>query len=721
MKSKLLIKIIMVAFVVISFVAKADEGMWLPLLVERLNYVDMQKMGCQLTPEEIYSINKASIKDAIVMINSGYCSGEMISNEGLLLTNHHCAISAIQAHSAVDKDYLKDGYWAMSKNEELKNDKFSASFLIRMEDVSQKVLMQLNSSMTEADRETKIQEISSKIESDATQDTPYNAKVLGFFEGNEYYLFIYETYNDVRLVGTPPTNLALFANTTDNWNWPRHSVDFSLFRVYMSPKGGPADYNKKNVPYKPKHFLPISLKGVKKDDFTFAYGYPGTTDRFMTSYGLNLLLEQVNPAIVKIRNEKLTILKSYMDQGEQQRIKYASKYFISDNYRKYFMGQMQVLKRLKAFEKKKELEAKFEQWYNSNPQLKTKYEGVLAEISSAYEEVKKYNLSKYYFREIIERGPEILGYAHTYDALYNALKSGGPENDKLYQITTTLKYDATKYFRDYDRNTDKKIFAVLLNMYYMDVPKDQQPEALKTVDKKYGANFNNFADEVFEKTIFASKDNILNFLSNPDAKAIERDPVYKLMTSFYDKNKEILEILKYSNQQLARANRLFIEGLREMQKDKTFYPNANSTMRLTYGKVSDYNPPSGKVYNFCSTLDEMIQKENPARPDFIVDPKLKDLYNKKDYGRYAENGTMKLNFITNNDVTGGVSGAPVINGKGELVGLIFDINWEATSVSIAFDPEMQRSINIDIRFVMFMIEKYAGAGYLMKEMKFAEK
>lgn len=720
LRKSFLLLLLFVSYISISL---ADEGMWLPMLVERLNHVDMKKMGLQLTPEEIYSVNNSSLKDGIAQLTitgGGYCTSEMVSNEGLMLSNHHCGYGAIQAQSTVENDYLKNGFWATSKVEELKCDKMHATFLIRVEDVSQKVLSQLNATMTEAEREAKLAEIFAKLEAEATQGTTYTAKVNSFFEGNEFYLFVLQTYKDVRLVGAPPTALGAYGDDTDNWMWPRHVADFCIFRVYMNQKNEPADYNKKNIPYKPKYFLPISIKGVKKDDFAMVFGYPGTTDRFMTSYGVSMIVEQTNLAIVTIRNAKLDIIKNYMKTSQDANIKYATKYQQSDNYRKYYQGQMDVLKRLNVIDKKRDLEKQFQQWLDKNPSAKQKYGTALPEISTAYEEIRKYNLAKYYYKEAIERGPEIFTYAKEFVDLYNEMKATKPDVDKVTTLATKLKYNATKYFKDYDPETDKSVFSSLLKLYFSNIPKDQLPDIFTLIEKKYKNNFGDFTQDVFSKSIFASKDKVIEFLADPTYKTIEKDVAYKAMQSFADKNKQILELMKTPNYKLAHGNRLFVAGLKEMQKDKKFYPNANRTMRLTYGKVTDYTPPGGKPTNYFTTFDEMVAKEDTKREDLTLPPKMKELYKNKDFGKYADNGVMKVDFLTNHDVTGGVSGAPVLNGKGQLVGLVFDINWEATSVAIAFDPQLQRSICMDVRFMLFVIDKYAGASNILKELTIVE-
>ncbi|NVO01185.1 MAG: S46 family peptidase [Bacteroidetes bacterium] len=697
-------------------VVKADEGMWLPLLINRLNYVDMQKMGLKLTAEEIYSVNNSSIKDAIVSLNDGFCSAEMISKEGLLMTNHHCAYGFIQNHSTVEKDYLKNGFWAMSKMEELKNDKLTATFLIRMEDITQKILSQITPGMTENQRSTKIDEISSKLAAEATSNTTYTATVKSFFNGNEYYMFVYETYKDVRLVGAPPESIAAFADQADNWRWPRHAGDFAFFRIYMSPDGKPADYSKKNIPYVPKHFLPISTKGIKKDDFTMVLGYPATTDRFLSSYGVKMLLEQTNPSIVKIRGMKLDLMKADMDQSEDLRIKYASKYARTDNYWKYFTGQIQVLTKLNVIDKKQKTEEAFTKWVNETPKRKEIYGNVLNELSKTFEDLRKYNVSEVYYKEAINRGGEILNYAFQFKDLYNELKVGDNQ-EKINSLTQNLIYAAKQYFKSYNLETDKKITLALLEMYFEDVPKNQFPLIYEEViQKKFKGDVKSFVNDMFEKSIFSSKDKVLEFLIKPDYKKIEKDPAYSTMVSFFEKHEEIVKPFNQAKLDLEEHTRLFIDGIMSLEKGKSFYPDANSTMRFSYGKVTDYNPTGQKNYNYYTTFEELMDRVDPNKQDFDVPEKLKELYRDRDFGTYVENGKVKVCFITNNDITGGTSGAPVLNGNGELVGLVFDINWEATSVSIAFEPELQRCINVDIRYILFLIEKYAGAGYLLNEL-----
>ncbi|MCD4746373.1 MAG: S46 family peptidase [Bacteroidales bacterium] len=701
--------------------AKADEGMWLPLFVERLNYVDMEKMGLQLSPEEIYSINNSCLKDAIVIFGRG-CTAEIISDQGLLLTNHHCGYGRIQAHSSIEHDYLTDGFWAMNKDEELQNIGLYVKFLISIEDVSEQVLVEVNNEMSETERRKKIKEITEKIEEEAIKDNDYEASVKSFYNGNEYYLFVYETFKDIRLVGAPPSSIGKFGADTDNWMWPRHTGDFSLFRVYTDKDGNPAEYSEDNIPLKPKYHLPISINGVKKDDFAMILGYPGGTERYLTSYGVDLAIELSNPYFVKIRQRKLDIMKEDMNASDEIRIKYASKHARTSNYWKYYIGQTKGLKRLKVSDKKKHLENEFIDWYDSDKSLQIKYGKALTDISNAYKLIEEYELSEIYFTEAIRRGSEILGFASKFSDLKKELLKKEADKTQIDKTIESLKEQTEKYFKDYNAPTDKKILAAMFEMYYKNVPLNQQPEYLKSIAKKYKSNFKKFATDVFNKSIFASEEKVENFLNNPSAKAIEKDIAYKtikaFMNNFYQNIKpKTIEAYELLN----KGNRIFIAGLREMQPEKKFYPDANFTMRLSYGKVLDYFPANAVHYDYKTTLKGVMEKEDPDNWEFIVPDKLKELYKNKDYGQYGEGKVMKVCFLTDHDITGGNSGSPVINGKGELIGLAFDGNWEAMSGDIAFEPELQRTINVDVRYVLFIIDKFAGAKNLIDEMTIVSK
>ncbi len=695
---------------------RADEGMWLPLLIERLNYVDMQKKGLQLTAEEIYSVNHSSLKDAIIQFGNG-CTGEIISPEGLILTNHHCGYGNIQAHSTVDHDYLQYGFWAMSKEQELANPGLTAKFLVRIEDVSKQVLSEINKNLTEKERAAKADEVGKKIAEDAVKGTHYKAEVKMFFDGNEYYLFVYEIFLDVRLVGAPPSSIGKFGADTDNWMWPRHTGDFSMFRVYMGPDGKPAPYSKDNVPLKPKHYLPISLNGVKQGDYAMTMGYPGTTDRFLTSYGIKLALDVKNMSIVNIRGEKLAIMRQYMDASPAVRIQYSSKYAQTANYWKYFIGQDKQLKHNKVYDKKLTLENQFTQWVNQDAARKEKYGMALSYIAQAYDSLTKYEKLKWYFNECFGRGVEAVGLAWRFNSLVKLLDENKADDAK--KIAAALKASLEKYFNDYNVNVDKHLMRSMIKMFFENVPADQQPAEFIKLINKNKKDYNRIAEKMYASTLFTDKAKLEKILDAPDAKVIKKDPVYQLASMLFENYINITkEKVAPNNEMLQKGNRLFVAGIREMQPDKKFAPNANSTMRLSYGQVLDYMPADAVHYDFRTTMLGVMEKEDPNNWEFVVPDKLKELYKNKDFGLYGEGETMPVCFLTTNDITGGNSGSPVINGKGELIGLAFDGNWEAMSGDISYEPTLQRTICVDIRYVMFIIDKYAGAKNIINELTY---
>jgi len=700
---------------VLSFQSRADEGMWLPLFIQRLNYVDMQKEGLHLTAEEIYSINHSSLKDAIIIFGGG-CTGEIVSPNGLIFTNHHCGYGSIQSHSTVDHDYLSNGFWATRYEEELPNPRLSASFLVSIQDVTAEVLAGVNRNMTESERADKIKENSKKIQTSNTKGTQYDARITPFFSGNEYYLFLYEVYKDVRLVGAPPSSIGKFGADTDNWMWPRHTGDFSVFRVYANRDNKPAEYAADNVPLKSKKFLPVSIKEKKKGDYAMIMGYPGRTNRYATSYTINYAAEKNNPMIVKIRTKKLDILQEDMAADPEVRIKYASKYAGSANYWKKFSGEITGLKKLDVYNRKREIEEQFIKWLGMDKDRGVKYGGALPDIASAYETINKYGAAVRYNAEAIMQGCEIIAFTRNFNKLADELAKPKPDQKLVQSLVKDAKEASDRYFKNYNTATDIKMLAAMLQLYYNDVPKEMQPAYLEKIHKKYKGDFAAYANDVFSKTIFGSKANVDQFLANPKFKALLKDPVWPLQKSFVANATIIDSLVKPSNDLLSKGRRVFEEGLREMRSDRNMYPDANSSMRVTYGKVLDYSPADAVDFNFVTTLDGVMAKEDPTNPEFVVPEKLKQLYKAKDYGRYGENGTMVVGFLTNNDITGGNSGSPVLNGDGELTGLAFDGNWEAISGDYAFEPALQRTICVDIRYVLFVIEKYAGATNLIKEL-----
>jgi len=699
--------------------SRADEGMWIPLLINK-NIAEMQEMGLKLTAEDIYNVNSSSLKDAITIFGGG-CTGEIISPEGLLLTNHHCGYGSIQKVSTPDANYLDDGFWAMNKGEEIPVEGLKVQFLDHMRDVTVKVLSGTKPDMTADERAEVIRKNSDYIEDFVTKDTDFNARVVSFFGGNEYYLFVYTTYTDIRLVGTPPESIGKFGADTDNWMWPRHTGDFSMFRVYTAPDGKPAKYSEENVPMKSKHFLPINIAGVEKGDFAMIMGYPGGTDRFLSSYGIDLAINSFNPTFVDIRAEKLAKMREGMDADEAVRLQYASKFARTANYWKYFIGQTKGLKRLKVKEKKQQQEAEFQNWINQNPKMKMKYGDAIPLLEEAYDEKAKYDIANVYFREAVYRGPEILGYAYSFSKLGKLLKDKEASDEDIAKTVAGLQAGVDKHFKDYNEGIDKNMFASMMMMYHQNVPLDQQPAYLIKMDKKFKGDYNKYANYMFGKSMFGNKDKVDAFLTNPSKKKLAKDPATVAVKAFFAKYREMMASMKDANDKLAKGHRLYIAGLREMNPEINYAPDANFTMRLTYGTVEDYYPEDAVHYEYFTTIDGIMEKEDPSNWEFKVPAKLKELYETNDYGQYAEDGVMKVCFLTTHDITGGNSGSPVINGKGELIGLAFDGNWEAMSGDIAFEPELQRTINVDIRYVMFIIDKFAGATNLIDEMTLVTK
>ncbi|NEM97987.1 S46 family peptidase [Pontibacter sp. BT327] len=687
--------------------------MWLPMLIKRLNHADMQKKGLQLTAEEIYSVNNSSLKDAIVQFG-GFCTGEFISKEGLLLTNHHCGYGQIQSHSTPEKDYLTNGFWAKNHSEELPNEGLFVDILVRMDDVTSKVLEGINNNTPEQERAQKVAQRMQALAKEASNNGEYVTYVRDFFNGNEYYLFVYNRYTDVRLVGTPPSSIGKYGGDTDNWMWPRHTGDFSIFRVYAGKDGKPAPYSKDNVPYQPKHHLPINIGDREPGDFSMVFGFPGRTKRFMTSHGLQLEVDQLNNTRIKLRDKKLAIWKEDMDKSDAIRIKYASKHASTSNYYKYSIGQNEGIKRMKTLEGKRADEAKFQAWAN-DAQRKATYGNVMSDIDAAYKEIEKYNLGTVYLNEAI-LGTESLLMAYRLMPLYNALKSGDDAVVKRAVADVTPRVDA--FFKDYNMPTDKKVFAAMLKFYSDDIAKDQQPAAFKNLVAKYKGDFNKLADHVYSNSFVVSEQKMKDFLKNPTAKKLENDPAFSIVQPIMDNyTTNITPVLAAANTKLNTANRLYVAGLREMNPNKVYYADANSTIRLSYGAIKDYSPQDGVIYNYYTTMEGLMAKEDPTNEEFEVPAKLKQLYQAKDYGRYANSkGEMVVNFITDNDITGGNSGSPVINGRGELTGVAFDGNWEAMTGDLVYDADYKRCINVDARYILFIIDKYAGAQNLINEM-----
>ncbi|TSA32370.1 MAG: S46 family peptidase [Porphyromonadaceae bacterium] len=697
-----------------SLSAKADEGMWLLPLIQKLNIGKMTELGLQLSAEDIYSVNHSSVKDAILIFGGG-CTAEVVSPQGLVLTNHHCGYGSIQYHSTVEHDYLTDGFWAMSKGEELSTPNLSVTFLDYIQDVTARINAKLTDGMSEADRSAAIRDESQKIQSEIKTDEFHSARVSSFFGGNQFFLLVYTQYRDVRLVGAPPSSVGKFGADTDNWMWPRQTGDFSVFRIYMSPDGNPAGYSKDNVPLKPKHYLPVSVKGVKEGDFTMILGYPGRTTRYMTSFEVEDVLKYTHPNRIKIRGAKQEIMLADMLADPEVKIQYSSKYSGSTNYYKKSIGESAGLKRLKVADRKKELEDQFTKWIAQDPGLQKKYGDALSLIKTSIEGRAPYNHVSQYFSECFNQGSEIVGLAGRQGAMLKGLLESGAAA-KIKETAQNMKKNIGGFYKDYNMPTDKKVTAALMLMFKQDIDPAMQPDIYQLIDKKFKGSTELFTEKMFATSIFADQAKFEAFLDNPSLKVLEKDLAYIAASSINKKSDEIRGEMGKFMSDLAKGQRLWIDGLMAMEKDRVFYPDANSTMRLSYGSVKSYDPMDAVHYKYFTTLDGVMQKEVPGDWEFDVPAKLKELYKAKDYGIYGEGGVMKIGFISNNDITGGNSGSPVLNAKGELLGLAFDGNWEALSGDIAFEPDLQRTISVDIRYVLFIMDKYAGAKHLVDEM-----
>ena len=697
--------------------AVADEGMWLPSLIHKLNISDMQRMGLGLSAEEIYSINNSSLKDAVVALDRGSCTAELVSKDGLLLTNHHCGFGEIQSHSSVEHDYLQDGFWAMSRKDELPNPGKSVTFLISVEDVTSKVLAEVTDATSEEERMRLVRKVSAELEKNAKGDTHYETYVRSFFAANRYYLFVTETFKDIRLVGAPPQALGKFGGDTDNWMWPRHTNDFSMFRIYCGPDGKPADFSAENIPYHPKHFLPISIKGIEKGDYAMVMGYPGRTNRYETSFGVKSTMDVTNEVRIEVRRELLDIWSEYMSTSQKARIQYASKYARSSNYYKYSIGQNKGLTNLKVIDKKQAIEKDFSAWVNADNKRTEKYGKALSLIENSFKNVEE-DKARAYLGEALLRGPEIFMFANRAQSLIDLLEKPEENKEKIERITSAMKKGMDDYFKDYDAATDQKVVSTLLNLYAGETDVKYHPAFFSTVQKKYKGDFAKYAEKLFENSVFDSKEELTAFLEKPSLKVLKKDMAVISAIDIFAKFREMSEKAGDVQKMKSEGERLFVAGLMEMQTDKVFYPDANSTMRLTYGQVLDYEPRDGVIYNYFTTTDGYLEKEIPGDDEFDVPARMKQLLTEKNYGKYADkDGSLRACFITNNDITGGNSGSPVINGNGELIGIAFDGNWEAMSGDIAFEPELQRCINVDIRFVLWVIDVYAGATHLVDEME----
>ncbi|MFC2151030.1 S46 family peptidase [Bacteroidota bacterium] len=708
-------------FTLIARLTLADEGMWLPFLLNQVTIEKMQEMGLQLSAKEIYDVNHSSLKDAIVIFGRG-CTGEIISDQGLLLTNMHCGYRQVQSHTTVENDYLKDGFWAKELKDELPNPGLTVRFLIRVEDVSENVNSQLLDEMSENERNEKIKTLGEELAKDAVKGTNYQSVFKSYYGGNQFYVLIYETYYDVRLVANPPVSIGDFGSLTDNWMWPRHKADFSLFRVYTGPDGKPAEYSPENIPLKPKHHLPVSLKGVQPDDFAMILGNPGSTDRFMTTFGIKELMEIEHPNRIKIRSAKLEIMNETMSISPAHRIMYAAKYKGASNYWKYSVAQMAGFERNNVLEQRAELEKEFTQWILQNADREKKYGETLKLIEDAYTARKEFANASQYISETMRRGSEVVGFASRANDLFKELNKDKSDRDKekIRALTEELASYGKRYYRDYHKETDQKIAIALFQILKDDLEAKYYPEYFSSAMEQYNQDVERFVEDLYDNSIFANEDAFNNFIKDPKSKVLAEDPILQLALSVRAKYNNLFAQSRNYDEQLAKGQRLFIQGVMEMNDDGIFYPDANFTMRLTYGKVGGYSPRDGVSYKYYTTLTGVMEKEDPTNYEFIVPDKIKQLYEARDYGRYAYDDEMYVCFTTNNDITGGNSGSPVMNGKGELIGLAFDSNWEGMTGDIEFEEEMSKTVCTDIKYIMWLLEKFMGAQRIVDELTFVD-
>jgi len=691
----------------------SGEGMWIPSLLHKFNMDDMHKKGFRLSAGEIYSINHSSLKDAIVIFGGG-CTGELISDKGLLITNHHCGYGSIQKHSTMEHNYLEDGFWADNMEEELTNPGLTATFLVRIEDVTDRVVQHLNEEMAEQERQQVIDSVVTEIEKQATEGTHYRAVTKPFYYGNEFYMFIYETYRDVRLVGAPPSSVGKYGKDRDNWMWPRHTGDFSLFRIYAGKNNEPAEYDPANQPYKPGKHLPISLNGIDKGDFTMVMGYPGSTEQYLTSHAVSIIQKHRNPERIHLRDIRLEVMDKYMSESEAIELKYAAKQSGVSNSWKRWKGMIRGLKRLDAIEKKQKLEKEFTQWVRSSTKRQEEYGGLVQTFESVYDDYQPYVMARDYYIEAGYYGNELMRFVAGFNELIDARNPGN-----IPSLIDNL--DARSFYKDYVPAIDREIAPRLFRAYRKNIDEKFHPRVFDRIDQQYQGDVKAYVEELYEESMFTDSSKVYAFLDEfelSDTSRIKKDPAYRLAQSFTElyRDKIMPGYQKY-NVQLDSLYRIYVRGLRTMKEDEVFWPDANFTMRVAYGEVKGYQPRDALVYQYQTTLEGVMQKNRKGLEVYQLPDKLKTLYHEKDYGKYANSqGEMPVCFIASNHTSGGNSGSPVINANGELIGVNFDRNWEGTMSDIMYDPTQCRNISLDIRYALFIIDRFAEADWLIEEM-----
>lgn len=703
------IKLLLLLFVINT--SAQQGGMWIPSLLQGMNETEMKHLGMKMTVADIYNVNKSSLKDAVPQFNGG-CTSEMISNKGLLLTNHHCGYDAIQNHSSVENDYLTNGFWAYKMEDELPNEKLEVTFIVSINDVTKMVLNGVDLLVSETEKQKKIQQNITEISNSFKKETWQENKIRTFFEGNQYILFVTESYKDVRLVGTPPSAIGKFGSDTDNWVWPRHTGDFSIFRVYADKNNHPAPYSTDNVPYKPKHFLPVSLDGVVEDDFTLVMGYPGRTQEYLPSYAVNQIVKTLNPAKIEIREEALKVQDGFMRKDNAIKIQYASKYAGVANYWKKWIGETMGLKKSNAVLLKQNEEKVFaEKIIKYSKQ--DEYGSLLSDFEKNYTEINDYALARDYFSEVVLRNTELLGTAYKLyqlEQIYN-IKGEQAFTDRKNVLATGMG----DFYKDFNAAVDEKVFEKLIDLYSKKSPKQFLPNNLNDI------NATTLSADIYNQSRLTSFNGLKELLTGDTKTILEnlnKDKAFALVKEMADKYlKEVMPKYDEINSKIIALQRNYMKAQLELNKNSRIFPDANSTLRVTYGKVKGYTPKDATTYNCKTYLDGTVEKYIPGDYEFDIPKKLLDLYNRKDYGIYGENGKMPVCFIGTNHTTGGNSGSPAVDAKGNLIGLNFDRVWEGTMSDIHYDPSICRNVMVDIRFVLFIIDKYAGAKNLIDELK----
>lgn len=699
---------LLLAIFCVSFMAKADEGMWLLKELNSESVARMQELGFTFPINSLYSEDNPSLKDAVVIFGGG-CTGVAVSEQGLIFTNHHCGFGAIQKLSAVEHDYLKDGFAAKSMEEELHADGLTISFLRSMEDVTDRILPYVPPVLSEVQMELAIDSISNELIKEYENDPFTSARVVPFYSRNKYYVVLYDVFRDIRLSATPPQSVGKFGGDTDNWMWPRHTGDFSVFRVYADKDNKPASYSEDNVPYKPKYVVPVSLAGVRDGDYAMTVGYPGSTQRYLSSWGINQRVLSENAPRVEVRGVKQDIWWDAMTQNDTIRIKYANKYAGSSNYWKNSMGMNEAISNLGVIKEKEKVEDRLNEWINKNSSAKEKYGNTLTALEEAY--TQSNNFAKYttYFLETFNNGIELIRFAKTILQFDN----DGTEEDKMAFINERL----IESYKNYEPELDKKVLPKLLSLYAERVPEEFHPDIYIKINEEFGGDYEKYSEWLFENTKFTSLENLLVLLQTADTQVLTEDPAMELALSSTDMGYELSGMMMPYYEKILRGEREFMAALIEMDSHKTFYPDANFTQRLSYGTVKGYKPRDGVWYNYFTTSKGILEKQKPGDPEFNVQEYILDEIRSASFGEYAdENGVLRVNFLSTNDITGGNSGSPVLNSKGELIGLAFDGNWESLSGDILFEPEMQRMISVDIVYTLYILDKVMNASHLLDEL-----